>query len=145
MKKYHIKRLEKLYAFLGTVKPVKFNFGSWAENNNEPYKEPDLNVCGSTACALGWAGSMPEFRKRGLKLVWDQNWEEANVEYVDKHDDWFGAERAGAVFFGLSYDEACELFIPDESENRPSDMPLSQYRRRLRRFIDRKKRELKIA
>ena len=32
MKKFHIDRLEKLYNFLGTVKPKKFYWGEWAMN-----------------------------------------------------------------------------------------------------------------
>ena len=144
MKKFHIDRLEKLHAFLGTVKPKKFFFGSWATDQNDRYREPDLNVCGTTACALGWAASMPEFRKRGLKMHWDENWEEAYPMLKDKDGDVLTGEDAGAEFFGLSYDEAEELFIPDEEAGRNRDMPLPEYRKRLRKFITRKKRELKI-
>ena len=145
MKKHHIDRLEKLYNFLGTIKPKKFYWGEWGLNNGYCDKTPDLNACGTTACALGWAGSMPEFRKRGLKLVWDPNWEESNVEFVDKDENLFFGEIAGAEFFGLTIDEAIELFIPEDVSPEAYNMPLGRYRRKLRRFIDRKKKELKIA
>ena len=144
MKKFHIDRLEKLHAFLGTVKPKKFFFGSWATDQNDIYRKPDLNVCGTTACALGWAASMPEFRKRGLKMHWDGHWEEAYPVLKDKYGEEHTGEDAGAEFFGLSYDEADELFIPNFGQNE-ENLPLSQYRRRLRKFIDRKKREMKVA
>jgi hypothetical protein len=141
MKKHHIDRLEKLHAFLGTVKPKKFNFGSWAASKSGT---PDVNVCGTTACALGWAGTMPEFRKRGLRLEWDtcDGVIEAEVRLPDTDDptEYFSGETAGAVFFGLSMREAYYLFIPNSDE--AEDMPLSKYRRRLRGFIDRKKKEL---
>mgnify|MGYP003354018997 CR=1 FL=1 len=144
MKKFHIDRLEKLYAFLGTVKPKKFYFGSWASDENDPYRKPDLNVCGTTACALGWAASMPEFRKRGLKLVWDPCNETGYVELAQKDRDFpLVSEAAGAEFFGLSNHEADELFIPSFS-NGQDRTPLNKYRKMLRKFIDRKRRELKI-
>ena len=139
MKKHHINRLEKLYKFLGTVKPKKFNFGSWAISESGI---ADVNVCGTTACALGWAGTIPEFRKRGLKLVW---WENiyGELEAEVRLDDHRNGEHAGAAFFGLTHYEACYLFIPDCTTS--MHMPLSEYRRRLRGFINKKKRELKIA
>ena len=144
MKKFHIDRLEKLHAFLGTVKPKKFFFGSWATDQNDIYRKPDLNVCGTTACALGWAGSMPEFRKRGLKLKWSDDNSMGWVELSNKDGgEPLMSEYAGAEFFGLSNHEADELFIPSFS-NGQDRTPLPKYRRKLRKFIDRKRRELKI-
>lgn len=144
MKKHHINRLEKLYTFLGTVNPKKFNFVSWAVSKSG---KPDVNVCGTTACALGWAGSMPEFRKRGLRLEWDTYAGIAEAEVClpanDGSGEYFYGEDAGAEFFGLSFREAWYLFIPDSCA--AENMPLNEYRRRLRKFIDRKKRELKIT
>lgn len=142
MKKHHIDRLEKLYTFLGTVKPTKFYFGNWASTNGDPDTKLDVNVCGTTACALGWAGSMPEFRKRGLKLVWDKEWQEGEVWFTDSDGDRAYGEDAGAKFFGLTDKEAWYLFIPDTVHE--EDMPLNRYRQRLRTFINRKKRELKL-
>lgn len=149
MKKHHIDRLEKLYAFLGTIKPKKFKFGSWAES---PTGQTDVNVCGSTACALGWAASMPEFRKRGLKLQWeiygwDHNMEsEATVVMKNKAGFKIYGDDAGAEFFGLTAEEAEYLFIPKglgwTEGMGPENMSLAQYRRGLRRFIDRKRKEL---
>lgn len=154
MKKHHINRLEKLYTFLGTVNPKKFDFSSWAESTSG---KPDVNVCGTTACALGWAGSMPEFRKRGLKLEWDvSNYgpddvvADASVILRDRHGMSIAeGEEAGAEFFGLTDEEADYLFIPDGQSLGegigPSDMSLKDYRRELRKFINSKKRELKIT
>jgi len=140
MQKFHIDRLEKLYAFMGTVKPTKFYFGEWAVAESE--ETANINACGTTACAMGWAGSMPEFRKRGLKLVWEKDIGSGYVEFVDRNGYKLFGEHAGAKFFGLTEDESNHLFIPwsDYEEN----MSLAQYRRRLRGFINRKKRELKI-
>lgn len=142
MKKHHINRLEKLYAFLGTVEPEKFDFSIWATANGDTAVVPKLNACGTTACALGWAGSMPEFRKRGLKLIWDKDHPNSHVMFTDRDGERYFGEIAGEAFFGLTENEAYHLFIPESYA--AETMPLSQYRRRLRKFIDRKKRELKI-
>ena len=52
--------------------------------------------CGTTACAVGWAGLDPWFRRRGLKVSANNNWiefrESSNVEAANK-------------FFGLDEDE----------------------------------------
>jgi hypothetical protein len=145
MKKFHIDRLEKLYNFLGTIKPSKFYFGAWGTTDSVSSITSHMNVCGTTACALGWAGSIPEFRKRGLKLVWDEVRLEAWVEYKDSKGNEYVSEDAGAEFFGLTDAEAYKLFIPDDLAGfGTDDMPLSQYRKLLRKFIDRKRRELKV-
>ena len=151
MKKFHIDRLEKLYNFLGTVEPKKFDFSSWADTKTG---ETDMNVCGTTACALGWAGSMPEFRKRGLKLGWEKSyWDSSKVRgevylYSDGAIDANGLE-AGEKFFGLTEEEAEYLFIPTEDADADTigygHMPLTEYRKGLRKFINKKKRKLKVA
>lgn len=155
MKKHHIDRLEKLYDFLGTVKPAKFNFGAWGASN---IGATDLNVCGTTACALGWAASMPEFRKRGLKLQWSvatvgpgDKESEAVVVLKDKDGQLYNGEDAGREFFGLTSDEADYLFLPkgygwdsDDSIGE-EDMSVKDYRKGLRKFINKKKRELQVA
>jgi len=142
MNKHHINRLEKLYTFLGTVKPEKFDFSSWAQGSHCGDIEQNINACGTTACAMGWAGSMPEFRKRGLKLVWKQNSTGGFVIFTDQDGESFYGDEAGEVFFGLTAKEANYLFIPCSLED--ENMPLCQYRQRLRKFIDRKKRTLGI-
>lgn len=58
-------RLEALAAFLDTIPPDKFNYSEWVDRDWKG--KPDLS-CGTKACALGWATTMPEFRKLGLHL-----------------------------------------------------------------------------
>jgi hypothetical protein len=141
MNKHHIDRLEKLYTFLGTIKPEKFDFSYWSTAANDDTAK-DINACGTTACAMGWAGSMPEFRKRGLKLVWEKDENTGDVEFVDRNGYKLFGEHAGAKFFGLTYEEAEFLFIP--ASDTAEKMPVNLYRRRLRKFIDRKKSKLGI-
>jgi hypothetical protein len=142
MNKHHIVRLEKLYTFLGTIKPAKFDFSYWATAANDSDTAKDITACGTTACAMGWAGSMPEFRKRGLKLIWERHSNSGHVVFTDRDGERFFGEEAGEVFFGLTCKEAEFLFIP--ASDTAEKMPVNLYRRRLRKFIDRKKSKLGI-
>lgn len=65
------KRLLKLADFLEKLHADKkrrkqFDYTNWV--NRALWKgKADLS-CGTTACALGWATTIPEFRKAGLRL-----------------------------------------------------------------------------
>ena len=78
----NVDRLVKLATFLAPIKEEKFDLDSWG--NHEGFLDehdvnlfglnPDKaqkfcptsdqlnNACGTTACALGWAGTIPEFQ-----------------------------------------------------------------------------------
>jgi hypothetical protein len=58
-------RLIKLAKFLEELPPKRFNFSRWVGLDWKGSK--DLS-CGTTACALGWAATMPEFRRLGLEI-----------------------------------------------------------------------------
>ncbi len=60
------RRLLKLADFLDTVPEERFNFRKWV--NNDWGGKADLS-CGTQACALGWATTIPSFRKLGLRLI----------------------------------------------------------------------------
>ncbi len=56
------RRLLKLADFLvEQVPPKKFYMYRWATSD-------DLNECGATACAFGWAAMIPSFRRAGLSI-----------------------------------------------------------------------------
>ena len=56
------KRLLRLADFLENNVPIKkFYMGTWASKE-------DINECGTTACAMGWATKIPEFAAAGLYL-----------------------------------------------------------------------------
>jgi hypothetical protein len=59
-------RLIRLAKFLDTLPPERFDYGRFVGDGWEG--KQDLS-CGTTACALGWAATMPEFRALGLRLV----------------------------------------------------------------------------
>ncbi len=58
-------RLLLLADFLDKLPPERFNYAAWVGHD---WKEMEDLSCGTTACALGWAATMPEFRKLGLRL-----------------------------------------------------------------------------
>jgi hypothetical protein len=92
--------LEKLCVLLEGLPPEKFSYATWAEGG------VDLHACGTTACALGWATTIPEC---GLRL--DRN-EYGYICVTDGGKD--STVHAAARAFGLSIDEAGCLFCPDE-------------------------------
>lgn len=61
---YHA-RLLKLAAFLEQLDPKRFNYRRWV---GDDWKGAQDLSCGTTACALGWAATMPEFQELGLRL-----------------------------------------------------------------------------
>lgn len=106
-------RLLKLASFLDTLPPERFDIQHWVRYDWGG--KPDLS-CGTSACALGWATTIPEFREAGLRLrqttwgfvgVWCPG-----VEETDSHHHSMSQEAA-QVFFGLAKKEADRIFMPD--------------------------------
>lgn len=65
MNKTHARRLLKLADLLDTIPAERFYLGTWC--GPDWAGAPDLS-CGTTACALGWATTIPEFRKLGVRM-----------------------------------------------------------------------------
>lgn len=63
--KLYKERLLKLAEFLEQMQPERFNYRYWV-GLNWGGKE-DLS-CGTSACAFGWACTMPEFQQQGLHM-----------------------------------------------------------------------------
>jgi hypothetical protein len=99
------RRLLKLAAFLEKLPTERFNYQFWVGKDWEG--KADLS-CGTTACALGWATTMPEFRRLGLQLV------KLNSNYAFVVSARTGASAFGAAqeIFGLDQDESAYLFSP---------------------------------
>lgn len=89
----HLERIERQ-----PLHKRKFSLSSWYQH----LIGSDGIVYGTTACALGEAGLIPEFRKLGLKSEID-----GGVYFQEKE----GFEAA-EVFFGLDMDESLHLFAP---------------------------------
>ncbi len=113
-------RLLLLADFLDKLPPERFRFATWVGDTWGG--KPDLS-CGTTACALGWATTIPEFREAGLRMapaIRDglNSWP-AHVALVGNvSDDRHSLERApfeaAAWVFDISEDEAEFLFLPTD-------------------------------
>jgi hypothetical protein len=64
-----------------------------------------FHICGTTACVLGWAGYIPEFRKGGLVTV------VGRVKYTECPS--YDSFEAGMIFFEISKIWAYFLFTDD--------------------------------
>ena len=116
----NIQRLQTLAAFLRTVPQEHFDLHSWRSSEGYEYaSDDDLTTlqCGTTACAVGWACSLPEFQAQGLA------WGTDSLSYtgypVYKFSEGGDAEGWEAVeeFFDISYSTAEHLFASDEYED----------------------------
>lgn len=102
------RRLLKLAEFLEALPEGRFYYGDWV--GPDWAGKQDLS-CGTTACALGWAATMPTFRRLGLRLVKNDGYYNHGtvVNFRTGSDN---PMDAGAEVFGISDDEAAYLFEP---------------------------------
>lgn len=98
-------RLLALADKLDTIPKERFNFNQWIGDN---WKGSQDLSCGTTACALGWAATMPKFRKLGLYIL--DRFSTGNPS-VYIHRECEGVDAA-TTLFGISYTEATIIFTP---------------------------------
>jgi len=96
-------RILKLADFLESLPRKRFDFSIWV--GNEWKGAPDLS-CGTTACALGWATTLPLFRRLGLRLSPRTRWPILNHRSMIRGDAPF------RKLFGLSEATFDRLFRP---------------------------------
>lgn len=110
-------RLHTLAAFLRKVKPQHFDLDHWCDLDGGKLKNGALKErgCGTTACALGWAPSIPEFRARGLQLKnLAARGDTPDIDVIFKaRGKTYSGEDAAAMFFGLTKTQSEYLFMPD--------------------------------
>lgn len=114
------KRLLKLAGFLEALPPKRFDYNAWV--GDDWAGKQDLS-CGTTACALGWAATIPAFRKLGLQLFkpeskYDPNFVALKSSVEEGCDAYSGPPIASSVVFGLSREEHTHVFIPEMCEYR---------------------------
>ena len=127
MTEEHAKRLLKLADRLDAVPADQFDMHSW-------WHAPEGGWCGTAGCALGWAGTMPEFRRAGLETHTEDDQvfftpkDQLDLDFVAGHPllareagDAGGLEGydAGMAFFGLTRSEALEAFSRDHVDDSP--------------------------
>ena len=122
------RRLLKLAAFLETKVPRKqFDMKDRLSTKPEDLKDPQ---CKTAACAMGWATTIPEFKKLGLKFTEQKNqYEETEYHVTFGKDADYGMKSAEQLF-GISDDEAWQLFNSQGYAETPK-----QVAKRLRRFV----------
>jgi len=107
----HAERLQHLNTILAGVQPRHLDLDTW--------------VCGSTACAIGWAARDPLFIWQGLSLVPtdDRLVLRPQLDYRDGTTplvNWAAVE----AFFDLTKPQALHLFSPSRYEGHatPADV-----------------------
>lgn len=141
-----MRRLLKLATFLEKLPRRRFDYGSWAGTD---WKGSSDLSCGTTACALGWATTIPAFRRLGLKLVWaDDGPDEYPYPRPVCHQHY--SEEAATKVFNLNSEEARFLFLPLEVNsvqnwkspgNRASPKQVARHIRRFVKYIQREERK----
>jgi hypothetical protein len=105
----------------GPIPRERFNMFTWTGNEVKLKDDkvlPNL-PCGTAACACGWAGSDPWFRRRGFYTVYN------SIKY-NGDMDFSAAEK----FFKISYDVADKLFSHSEDNKTPK-----QVAKNIRKYI----------
>ena len=93
MKKLHKERLLQVVRVLDELpKGKKLDLGTWYE-------------CGTVACACGWSGQDPWFRRRGFRS--EKTRGKGRVYFKNQGDG-----EAVQEFFGLSLHHTAYLFFP---------------------------------
>ena len=130
------KRLRTLAKFLLTVPEGNFKLDTWRNadgDSNVTDEKLNSHPCGTTACAVGWACSIPEFKKLGLSMSYtsDRAWTSCPV-FAGK-ENW----KAVNKFFGLAREESEYLFQAD-SYYWEIGIPLpSDVATRIKNFVER--------
>ena len=123
-------RLLTLAAFLEALPRKAFSLKAWVIEKKNSYcgeEELDENVvaklftakrnmkngltptqmisCGTTACAVGWAGSIPAFKKEGFCIYVNEERMVA-IPRFQEYKNWYAVK----AFFDISYWESHKLF-----------------------------------
>lgn len=116
MEQVHRERLLKLATFLDELPPSRFDLSTWFGEGSDG--RPDL-TCNSTACALGWATAIPEFRELGLhgRVMASGVVAICMGEPDESRSPWGLCVQAAGQLFGLSEPDVDLLFTPYDGED----------------------------
>ncbi len=110
-------RLLKLADLLDTVSRTRFNMADFGDASIE-----DKKKCGTTACAAGWACTIPSFKRAGLKR---------NSFGIPQYKDCGGPFASLSEFFDIPYDDALYLFDLHKGHETPK-----QVARNIRKYTE---------
>lgn len=129
--RFQKKRLIELARFLRTKVPAEnFNMKTWLNGRPSDLKR---RVCGTAACALGWACAIPRFNRLGLRF------ERTPRSLASAYPRYKGYDslEAAKQFFGLRYEHVDYLFgafngcwTPQDAANQIDDLILQQGKKR---------------
>lgn len=108
-------RLSALATFLEKLPRERFDYTNWVGRDWKGKR--DLS-CGTSACALGWATTMPRFRKLGLRIEGDPGslqplWVGLKGLTPNKaFDHMNNSLEAAQRVFRLDYRQAWGIFMP---------------------------------
>lgn len=133
------RRLLKLADFLEKLPKEKFDYGVWAEDQTHSGKcDSRMTACGTAGCALGWACTIPSFRRLGVRLDVSTTGNCAYPVTVNgrgKPD--YGATEVAQLLFGLNPNEANYLFYEGTSSNYYLHSP-KNVAKKIRKFAEKK-------
>lgn len=125
------RRLLKLADFLETVPRKNFDYNTLASEKWDG--KQDFISCGTQACALGWAATMPSLRKVGLRLSLADGLATVHLKTtsadVADGDDLY---KATEEVFGMDLDETD--FIFNMYMGQPESTP-KQVAKKIRKFV----------
>ena len=135
LSKLTVRRLTKLADYLDSLPPKAsnhFRMLHWFRHSGKddhPFNangitKRDLNFCGTSACAIGWAGTLPYFRRAGLKV------EPSGRTTVNGNSGILASWEVLDPFFGLTRHQSAHLFGPYTRIKTPK-----QWAARCRKFL----------
>jgi hypothetical protein len=88
----------------------RFEYTRWVGEDWEG--KPDLS-CGTLACSMGWATTIPVFQELGLRLkMWNDGWNRSyGIVSLTNEQGTFDAEIAAAKLFDITTEQAQALFV----------------------------------
>jgi hypothetical protein len=104
------RRLLKLADFLQKLPRKRFNYASWV---GEDWQGKENLSCGTTACAFGWAATIPSLRKAGLRMKKVSGRGYVTLKNSKYNNDFTMPRIAATEVFGLNNNEFEYLFLPD--------------------------------
>lgn len=96
-------RLLRLADFLDGLKPDQFDIRDWVSVVG---KDGTVGGCGTVACAIGWATTLPEFREAGLQLKLDTESPGGRIVFR-----LYTGFHAISEFFNIHSSDALRLFF----------------------------------
>ena len=132
-------RLLKLADQLDKVKRSQFDFTDFVGCPVDGKSPKEDLSCGTSACALGWAGSMPLFRRLGLKLEVERYVDafygpRMSIELQYKGDEHSVFEGASEIF-AIDEDQAMSLFDPYNNAVLKRDATAKQVAKAIRKLV----------